>query len=278
MPASSENLSSGSRPKRWSRKQYLIFFTAMVITAGICPLSDRLDGSLFLVLDIILVAAIPAFSWTAYRQLRDGKVPSIPHWKRYLQTIVGSWTFGLLVLTVYANRDTALRTAGFSFQSAEVFGGWCLVLAAGSAVLFGLLNWSMARGWLPAGPRGLSLLPETRSERLACVFLLSPTVGFCEELLYRSYALRELPHWWKGCPTILSLFVSCLLFALAHTARGGTAVLYTFILGALFAWPVLHSGTLYPSIVVHTIYDAVVLAWIGPKLARRAKGPSAPPA
>jgi membrane protease YdiL (CAAX protease family) len=119
---------------------------------------------------------------------------------------------------------------------------------------------------------GLYFFSETRSQKLACLFLVAPTVGFCEELVYRSYVLNEIPHWWKGCPMAVSLFVSSLLFGLAHMAQGGGTVLQVFLMGALLACPVVYSGTLYPSIVIHTLYDAAVLAWVGPKLARRAKG------
>jgi hypothetical protein len=33
----------------------------------------------------------------------------------------------------------------------------------------------------------------------------------------------------------------------------------------LLAFPVLHYGSLYPSMIVHFAIDAVALAWVGPR-------------
>ena len=37
------------------------------------------------------------------------------------------------------------------------------------------------------------------------------------------------------------------------------------LLGALLAYPVIHFGSLYPSMLAHGLIDAVALAWLGPK-------------
>lgn len=236
-----------------------------------------MDETLPLMLDPIIVGVIPSLAWASFHQLRDGKVPPTPRLKRYRLQILGTWALGLLAFAVFADRDTHLRNVGFNFQSNQAFFGWCLVLAVGSAAIGWLFYWLEIRGWLRPGPPDLSFFPETRSEKLACLFLVAPTVGFCEELVYRSYVLSEIPHWVRGTPVVVSLFLSCLLFGLAHIAGGGGGILQTFLIGALWALPVVYSGTLYPSIVIHTLYDAVVLVWIGPYFVRRAKCSSPSP-
>lgn len=37
-------------------------------------------------------------------------------------------------------------------------------------------------------------------------------------------------------------------------------------LGALLAWPVVRTGSLYPAMAVHFLIDAAVLGWLGPRM------------
>jgi hypothetical protein len=45
------------------------------------------------------------------------------------------------------------------------------------------------------------------------------------------------------------------------------------MLGGIFALPVILSWTLYPSMAVHAVYDAVILAWVLPKHLQGARLP-----
>jgi membrane protease YdiL (CAAX protease family) len=38
------------------------------------------------------------------------------------------------------------------------------------------------------------------------------------------------------------------------------------LLGALLAYPVIHFGSLYPSMLAHGLIDALALVWLGPKI------------
>jgi membrane protease YdiL (CAAX protease family) len=274
VPSADENVLSDPSSK-WSwRKQWLPFLVGMCGMATfmvVCATTVGMDESPPLMFDLILAGALPAAAWGSLRRLRAGKVPPTPRLKRYRLHTLSICALGLFAFAVFTARHTHLRNVGFSFQSNQTFFGWCLVLGVGSAAIGWLFHWLKHHGFLRPGPLDPGLSPQTRPEKLACLFVLVPTVGFCEELLYRSYVLNEIPHWWKGCPTAVSLLVSCLLFGLAHMSQGSAGVLQVFLMGALWACPVVYSGTLYPSIVIHTLYDAVVLVWVGPKLAPRAK-------
>jgi membrane protease YdiL (CAAX protease family) len=41
------------------------------------------------------------------------------------------------------------------------------------------------------------------------------------------------------------------------------------LLGGLLAYPMVHLGSLYPSMVAHFLIDALALAWLGPKFLRQ---------
>ena len=118
-------------------------------------------------------------------------------------------------------------------------------------------------GWWPEESETVRLLlPQTRQEKLWCVFLLAPTAALCEEFVYRGYLLTQLQVWFPS--GVWAWGASALVFGLAHTYQGFSGVLRAAVLGALFAYPVLIWGSLYPSILAHFIYDSLALIWLGP--------------
>jgi membrane protease YdiL (CAAX protease family) len=256
----------------------MAFSIGGVLTAaaigGIWAISGGSIGVPAAILNPLIVVLIPTQSWISFRQLRNAKVPPKPPLNLYRTSLLLTWMMGLLVFAVLADRDTDLRHVGFRFGNNQKFLGWCLVLGVGSAGIGAVFHWLKVRRWLPTGPGDSAFFPKTRSEKLAALFLVAPSVGFCEELVYRGYLITQIQDRFKGCPTAASLFVSCLFFGLAHMDQGGSAVLQTFVTGALWAWPLLHSGTIFPSMVIHGLYVAVALTWLGPKPASSAKGPA----
>ncbi len=114
---------------------------------------------------------------------------------------------------------------------------------------------------------GAALSPEKAAEVQALPLLLRLTMvltaGFCEEVIYRGYALERMASLtrtiWIGVP------VTILLFTLAHTVRYGfspgligVAVTGTF-LALLYVW----RRNLWPCIAMHWIIDGVGLL-LGP--------------
>jgi len=224
-----------------------------------------------------LLAGIPALSWVSFLIVRRGKAASSPRLKLYRSIILLDWLLALVAFDVIMAQELDLHWVGFDFVSSGVFLAWCLALTVGSVVIAAFIHWLKARGWLRLGLRSFRLVPETRTERLVCVLLLAPSVAFCEEFLYRGYLIAELPGWLRANPLASSWALSSLGFGLAHIGEGFAGIVGATMLGALWAWPVMHSGTLYPSIAVHAAYDAVILAWLGPKLLRQAAPPSPAP-
>ncbi|MEO6437323.1 MAG: CPBP family intramembrane glutamic endopeptidase, partial [Tepidisphaeraceae bacterium] len=81
--------------------------------------------------------------------------------------------------------------------------------------------------------------------------------GICEETLFRgpiqTGLLRRLPTW----PAIT---VAAILFAAAHLDLYGMPV-RTF-LGILLGWIVVHTGSVFPAMVMHAIYDITQLLYV----------------
>ena len=123
-------------------------------------------------------------------------------------------------------------------------------------------------GWWPEESELVRLLiPETRREKVWAVFAVSTTAALCEEFLYRGILLAVLVEWLHSVPW--AWVISSLAFGMAHVYQGASGALRAAALGALLAYPVLHLGTLYPSMAAHFVVDAVALAWLGPKFLPR---------
>jgi membrane protease YdiL (CAAX protease family) len=57
---------------------------------------------------------------------------------------------------------------------------------------------------------------------------------------------------------------SSVAFGMAHAYQGWNGMVRAALLGGLLAYPMVHLGSLYPSMVAHFLIDALALAWLGP--------------
>jgi len=112
----------------------------------------------------------------------------------------------------------------------------------------------------------LKLFPRDNVERLA-FFALVATVSICEELIYRGFALRAFEDWSHS--TLVGIFCSSLLFALAHIYQGRRGLISTFTVGVLFAGIRTWTGSLIPPIAAHFVADLTV-GLLAPARIRRA--------
>lgn len=87
------------------------------------------------------------------------------------------------------------------------------------------------------------------------LFLLAVVPAICEELVFRGIVFNGLRKFGK----VGSIFISALLFALAH----GSAMqfFYQFILGLVLAAVVLKTGSIVASMVTHFVNNATVVVY-----------------
>lgn len=174
-------------------------------------------------------------------------------------------TFGLVVLPLavlgarrLARLDgrTAARAIGLRLaRPAHLFGAALLAppLALGARHL---LEWQQSVLPLPVGSSEGALLPPGLGELSTplLLFLLALLPGVCEELLFRGAVLGGYLREGRALRAIL---LSSLAFALAHASVH--RLLPTFAVGALLASLVLRTRSLWPAIVLHACYNAVLL-------------------
>lgn len=107
------------------------------------------------------------------------------------------------------------------------------------------------------------LLPHTPAER-KLFWAVSATAGICEETLYRGfltwYIAGLIGNWnvhWAGASAgiWIAIVLSSLIFGLGHIYLGVKQVPRTFLIGLVLASLAWFSGSLWPSIIIHTAID-----------------------
>jgi membrane protease YdiL (CAAX protease family) len=124
------------------------------------------------------------------------------------------------------------------------------------------LQWLNLRrvGRIPIESRGLlqviaeRILPQSAVE-LPPYFALAITAGLCEEFLYRGFAMAALTQ--AGLSAWLVVFVSSLLFGLAHSYQGRGGIVMTFIVGLALGASRLSYNSLVPAVFWHSAVDIV---------------------
>jgi len=137
-----------------------------------------------------------------------------------------------------------------------------LVASLVGAVTVSALQWLNLRRMsrLPVDARGPlqaiaeRILPHTTIELLPFL-ALALTAGLCEEFLYRGFTMAVLTL--LGSPVWLVVFISSVLFGLAHLYQGRGGFLSTFVIGILFGVARIGYDSLVPVIFWHGAVDLV---------------------
>jgi len=98
-------------------------------------------------------------------------------------------------------------------------------------------------------------IPALQQNPVLTVIVMATLAGVCEEILYRgplqTALARRLPVW-------IALGVGSFLFAAAHLDAHGLPL--RMLIGLLLGWMVLRSGSVFPAMLLHGVYDAGQLA------------------
>jgi uncharacterized protein len=222
---------------------------------------------IFLVLGVLV-------PWRGHARLREllakPQVDSRERLSLYLSTIMFQWlAAGFAGWRAWAHGFTT-EQLGLSPPGSKAV----LIGVFGAAVLGGLQWLNLRRvGRLPAESRGqlqkLSerILPRTQGETL-CFLALALTAGICEEFLYRGFAMAAFAR--ANLPGWLIVFVSAVLFGLAHLYQGRSGFVSTAILGVLFGIARLTWQSLACVVTWHCAVD-VVAGTAGPKYLLQAR-------
>ena len=210
---------------------------------------------------LFLVVGVPILSSST---TRDSQLRQMPRLALYISAAISQWAMAGLGLLIFFLSSLSASSVGFRSLSPATAGIWAgaMVALCTAAICLGLYFERL--GWWPAESQLVRLLiPRTRGEKVWSVLLLAPTAALCEEFLYRGLLLAQLGLWLRSGAWAWA--ISSLAFGLAHVYQGWNGMLRAFLLGGLLAYPVIHLGSLYPSMLAHGLIDALALAWLGPK-------------
>jgi|SRR5215469_1186256 len=181
---------------------------------------------------------------------------------RAMTSIVLDWLLFAAIVIILRLRGLRLRDIGWAKASPP--GGWLAALAV--AVLYA--------GFTVMGPmlRHAPILSDWSLFRVGTAVAIGVTAGICEETVFRGFVMTEARE--AGSPVWLQVFLSALLFGLAHVGWGGLtghfhlwpmigSMVATFVLGALLALVYLASRrSLMPAIAAHAAIDMVIEPWL----------------
>ena len=210
---------------------------------------------------LFMVVGVPILSLST---ARDSQVRQMPRLALYISAAISQWALAGLGLVIFFLSSLSANSIGFRMLPPTTALAWAGGLVTLSVAGMGLGLFLEGRGWLPAeGELVWLLIPKTREEKLWSVVLLAPTAALCEEFLYRGFLLAQLYQWLHSWAWAWA--ASSLVFGLAHIYQGWNGMIRASLLGALLAYPVIHFGSLYPSMLAHGLIDTLALTWLGPK-------------
>ncbi len=181
----------------------------------------------------------------------------------YASTILFQW----LLVAIVAWRSAA-RTVSPEELGLAASDPWQVAWA--SIALTGLLCVNQVIGLrkisrLPEGKRGSvfaiteKIMPRTPRETLVYA-ALACTAGISEEFLYRGFVfmafVRMIVNF--GPPNGLAAILSSAWFSLAHLYQGRRGIITTFVVGMIFVWMRIWTGSLIPAVIAHIGIDLVV--------------------
>lgn len=217
---------------------------------------------------LLLVAGIPVMSWLTSLdpQLRTISRPAL-----YLSAALSEWLFA--ALGVAAVKVAGLNAAAIGFRALPLatFATWITLTVAVTAAALGVLVLLERWNWWPEESDLVRLLmPRTRTEKIWALALVAPTAALVEEFLYRGYLFATVQRLMRS--TVWAWSFSSVAFGLAHFYQRPAGMIRAAALGALLAWPLVHTGSLYPSMAAHLLIDTTAFGWLGPRILKTGQG------
>lgn len=198
---------------------------------------------------VVLVALLPALL-LAQAFIRDDDVAELPVMPIYASSIAMILLIG--GLAAWAGLRSGMTPGDLGLRAIDPVHG----LAWTGAVVVVALGFALASRFLGhrEAPLLERLLPRTGPQRAAFV-LLSLSAGVGEEVAFRGFLIPALET--ASGSIGLAVIVSSMAFGMLHSYQRSAGVLRAGALGVVLAMPLLATGSLYPSIAAHALFDLI---------------------
>ncbi|HEX4066146.1 MAG TPA: type II CAAX endopeptidase family protein [Acidobacteriaceae bacterium] len=178
------------------------------------------------------------------------------HVQRYLMGIAAEWIFLLVIwwglrlkrvgLMELIGMQRGMRALLDDVGAAAVFWIMAMVVLAAIGLVLRLLHYAAPQKTL------MALAPRTWVEVLLWI-CLSATAGFCEEIAFRGYFLRQFGSI-AGCVWV-GVVCSSLLFGISHGYEGAAGMIAITAYGAMFCVLAIARRSLRPGMIAHAWHD-----------------------
>ncbi|NIP79550.1 MAG: CPBP family intramembrane metalloprotease [Gemmatimonadetes bacterium] len=168
----------------------------------------------------------------------------------YISSAASVWILaGLAMLAARFGGITRLELRAVSLPPGPLLTAAALTTAAGLAIMG-------AGRLLRVRESALVdyLIPESTPEKIAYTGL-SVTAGIGEELVFRSFLIAALLTATGSLAAAVAISVA--IFALAHAYQGVAGTIRVALLGLVLTAPFLLTGSVYPSMIAHTVLDLI---------------------
>jgi membrane protease YdiL (CAAX protease family) len=188
-------------------------------------------------------------------RVAGGEVPDdlLYHWSTFVGALVQYAVMLVLVLAIAHGLDRKLLALVGPAGHGRALGRALIALAvivAASAALSPFLNAGKEQGLVPNGWDSSRAAPF-----LANAAVVTIAAPFVEELLYRGLGYGLLIQFAGPWPSIV---ITGLAFGLAHGLVVGLPVLAIF--GITLGWLRWQTGSVYPGMIVHAVFNGAALA------------------
>jgi uncharacterized protein len=178
------------------------------------------------------------------------------HAATYGATIVAEWV--LFLLTWWGLRMKRIplgEVLGFrrGLRAWAEDLGVALIFWIAAMIVLAIVSLPLRLGHFATAQKTVTALAPRNAPELMLWIALCLTAGFCEELVFRGYFLRQFssPIHRIG----LGVLLSSLLFGLSHGYEGAAAMTVIVVYGALFCALALLRDSLRPGMIAHAWHD-----------------------
>ncbi|MBA3314343.1 MAG: CPBP family intramembrane metalloprotease [Planctomycetota bacterium] len=205
----------------------------------------------------LIVAGFPALyllnSFTPWSMglFRDGDQSWWPAF--FVSVAVLHWMSVFAVVWTMRRNRQELRQIGFRMRVPGMLAYFVVVIAVGVGLVLLRQTWPPPES--PLEPWAI-LYPVTLGQKIAWIGI-SLTAGFCEEFVYRGFAIRALQG--RGFRTWQAVALASVSFTLLHGIAGVILFPVYFAFGLLFAGLFLWTKRLAPVMYAHALFDVLAV-------------------
>ncbi|WP_456276347.1 CPBP family intramembrane glutamic endopeptidase [Bacillus sp. AK128] len=224
---------------------------------------------------VFLLSYEPIYGYYDYQHFK-GRVQLNPseRVRYYKKVMIGLWAPTVFILSLVVVGPLTFDDIGLKrIQiNTEILGPWVTYIVMGLVAVYILsLAYYMVAARVSEKTKNdivkmkqqeleksqfVDIMPVSKQDKKVWTYV-SWTAGITEEIIYRGFLIFALLQLFPTLSIWIVLFISSLVFGLAHTYQGFQNVIKTGLMGLFFAMLYLSLDSLLPVIVLHFLMDYV---------------------